>query len=371
MPREVRDFYEVLGVARDASEEEIKRAYRKLALKHHPDRNPGDKAAEEKFKEASAAYSVLCDAERRAQYDRFGAAAFDGSAGAGNFDFGGFEDIFSNIFGDFFGNGPRGARGGRGRARRGEDLRYNLDLTFEEAAFGCEKTIAVPRMVACEACRGSGSRGAAPKTCTACRGSGQVRFQQGFFSIAKACAQCSGQGTIVTDPCPKCRGQGANRRTQNLNVKIPAGVDTGSRLKLRGEGESPPGAGPGDLYVVIRVLEHPLFRRDDNDVVCDMPVSFPQAALGADIEVPTLDGKIRMRVPPGTQSGAVFRLKGKGVADVRGYGRGDQLVRVLVETPRKLTGRQRELLEEFARSSGEEVHPMSRGFLDKVKEMFG
>ncbi len=368
-----RDFYEVLGVSRDASDDDIKRAYRKQALKYHPDRNPGDKEAEETFKECSAAYQILSDPERRAQYDRFGAAAFEG--GAGGFDFGaGFEDIFSGIFGDFFGQ-ARGGGGGRGRsrARRGDDLRYNLDLSFEEAAFGCEKTITVPRMATCDACDGNGAKpGTKAKTCTGCRGSGQVRFQQGFFSIAKTCGQCGGQGSVIGDPCPKCQGQGAVRRTQNLSVKIPAGVDTGSRLKLRGEGEAGAAGGPsGDLYVVVRVKEHALFRREDSDVICDIPLSFPQAALGADIEVPTIEGKHKMRIPPGTQSGALFRLKGKGIADLRGYGRGDHVVRVVVETPRKLTKRQQELLEEFARSSGQEVHPMSRGFFDKVKEMFG
>jgi molecular chaperone DnaJ len=369
MAAQLRDFYEVLGVGRQASEEELKRAYRKMALKYHPDRNPGDKEAEERFKEASAAYQVLCDPERRAQYDRFGAAAFEGGGG---FDFSaGFEDIFSGIFSDFFG-GPRSARS-QSRARRGDDLRYNLDLTFEEAAFGSEKSISLPRMVACETCHGKGTKpGTSPKTCPACRGSGQVRFQQGFFSIAKVCGQCNGQGSMITDPCAKCGGVGALRRTQNLSVKIPAGVDTGSRLKLRGEGEAGGAGGPsGDLYVVIRVKEHPLFRREENDVVCDMPLSFPQAALGTDIEVPTLEGKMRMRIPPGTQSGAVFRLKGKGIPDLQGYGRGDHLVRIVIETPRKLTARQRELLEEFARMSGEEVHPLSKGFLEKVKEMFG
>jgi molecular chaperone DnaJ len=365
-----RDLYEVLGVPRDVSEEDLKRAYRKLALKYHPDRNPGDQEAEERFKEASAAYQVLSDSERRARYDRLGHAAFDG--GAGGFDFNaGFEDIFSGIFGEFFG-GPRAGRG-RSRTRRGEDLRFNLDLTFDEAAFGAEKTISVPRLSSCETCGGKGSKpGTSAKTCSACRGSGQVRFQQGFFSIAKTCGQCNGQGSTISDPCPKCRGEGATRRTQSLNVKIPAGVDTNSRLKLRGEGEAGIGGGPsGDLYVVIRVLEHPLFQREENDVLCDMPISFPQAALGTDLEVPTLDGKARLRIPPGTQSGTRFRMRGKGISDLRGYGRGDHIVRVVVETPRKLTGRQRELLEEFARSSGEEVHPLSRGFLEKVKEMFG
>src|ERR1700752_817619 len=257
MPPSRRDFYEVLGVERNADENELKRAYRKMALKYHPDRNPGDKEAEEAFKEASAAYQVLSDPDRRAQYDRYGPAAFDGNAGGG-FDFSaGFEDIFSGIFGEFFGGG----RGGRSanRARRGDDLRYNLDLTFEEAAFGIEKTISVPRMATCEACHGKGTRaGTSPKTCPDCRGSGQVRFQQGFFSIAKACGSRNGQGSIIADPCTKCGGRGATRRSQSLSVKIPAGVDTGSRLKLRGEGEAGGAGGPsGDLYVVIRVKEHP------------------------------------------------------------------------------------------------------------------
>lgn len=371
MPRFRRDFYEVLGVERAAGEDDIKRAYRKMALKYHPDRNPGDKEAEERFKEASAAYQVLSDPERRAQYDRFGPAAFDGGGAAG-FDFSaGFEDIFSGIFGEFFG-GPRGGRG-QSRARRGDDLRYNLDLSFEEAAFGVEKTISLPRMATCGTCHGKGARpGTSSKTCPDCRGSGQVRFQQGFFSIAKVCGSCNGQGSVITSPCPKCGGRGAVRGTQSLSVKIPAGVDTGSRLKLRGEGEAGAAGGPsGDLYVVIRVKEHPLFKRSENDVICEMPISFPQAALGTDIEVPTLEGKVRIRIPPGTQSGAVFRLKGKGIADLHDYGRGDHLVRVIIETPRKLTARQRELLEDFARMSGEEVHPLSKGFLEKVKEMFG
>ena len=362
-----RDFYEVLGVSRDATDEDIKRAYRKMALKYHPDRNPDDKAAEERFKECSAAYQILSDPDKRTQYDRFGAAAFEGLGGGG----GGFEDIFSGIFGDLFGQ-TRGARG-HSRARRGDDLRYNLDLGFEEAAFGAEKTITVPRLASCETCSGQGAKpGTKPKTCSGCRGSGQVRFQQGFFSIAKTCGQCGGQGSVIGDPCAPCQGQGVVRHTQNLSVKIPAGVDTGSRLKLRGEGEAGAGGGPsGDLYVVIRVREHGLFRREDSDVICDIPLSFPQAALGADIEVPTIEGKQKMRIPPGTQSGALFRLKGKGITDLRGYGRGDHVVHVVVETPRKLTKRQQELLEEFAKSSGQDVHPMSRGFLDKVKEMFG
>jgi molecular chaperone DnaJ len=369
MPAVKRDYYEVLGVERGAGADEIKKSYRKIALKCHPDRNPGDKAAEERFKEASEAYQVLGDAERRATYDRFGHAAFEQGGGFGGFDFssGGFEDIFGDIFGDFFG-GPR-----RSRSRRGEDLRYDLEIAFEEAVFGAEKTIRVPRLVSCAECKGSGSKNGTPReTCSACRGSGQLRYQQGLFSIAKTCGQCQGQGTVLRDPCRKCGGVGAVRSQHALSVRIPAGVDTGSRLKLRGEGEAGNNGGPaGDLYVVLHVRDHPLFTREGNDIICDVPIGFTQAALGTEIDVPTPHGKVKMKVPAGTQSGNAFRLKGKGVRDVRGYGQGDVLVRVVIETPKKLTARQRELLEEFARLSGEDVHPISKGFLDKVKEMFG
>ena len=365
-----RDYYEVLGVDRSASVEDIKKAYRKIALKSHPDRHPGDKHAEERFKEASEAYQVLSDPERRAQFDRFGHAAFE-QGGFGGFDFAaaGFEDIFGDIFGDFFG----GQRRGRSRTRRGEDLRYDLEISFEESVFGVEKTIRVPRLATCTECRGSGSKNGTPReTCTTCRGSGQLRYQQGLFSIAKTCGQCQGQGTVLRDPCRTCGGGGAVRKQQSLSVRVPAGVDTGSRLKLRNEGEAGMNGGPaGDLYVVLHVQEHPLFTRNGNDVVCDVPIGFTPAALGAEIDVPTPHGKVKMKVPAGTQSGNVFRLKGKGVPDVRGYGHGDTLARVVVETPKKLSARQRELLEEFARLSGEEVHPISKGFLDKVKEMFG
>ena len=365
-----RDYYEVLGVSRSSEPDEIKKAYRKIALKSHPDRNPGDKQAEERFKEASEAYQVLCDPERRAQYDRFGHAAFE-QGGFGGFDFSasGFEEVFGDIFGDFFG----GTRRGRSRTRRGEDLRYDLEVTFEEAVFGAEKTLRVPRLATCHDCDGSGSKDGAPReTCSACRGSGQLRYQQGLFSIAKTCGQCQGQGSVLRDPCRACGGSGAVRGQQTLSLRIPPGVDTGSRLKLRGEGESGFNGGPsGDLYVILHVREHALFTRDGNNVICDAPIGFTQAALGAEIDVPTPHGKMKLKIPAGTQSGNVFRIKGKGVPDVRGYGHGDALVRVMVETPKKLSPRQRELLEEFARLSGEEVHPLSKGFFDKVKEMFG
>ncbi|HXG51870.1 MAG TPA: molecular chaperone DnaJ [candidate division Zixibacteria bacterium] len=366
-----KDYYELLGLRRNASEEEIKKAYRKLALQYHPDRNPGDKQAEEKFKEISEAYQVLSDPQKRAQYDQFGHAAFgEGGPFAGGFDFtAGFEDIFGDIFGEFFGTG-----GGRRRGRvKGDDLRYNLTLSFEEAVTGTEKKIRIPRHGTCETCRGSGARpGTAPQTCPMCRGRGQVSFQQGFFSVSRTCSQCHGQGTVLTDPCPECRGAGRVRRMHTLSVKIPPGVDTGSRLKLRGEGEAAPGGGvPGDLYVVIQVEPHPIFVRDQLDIICEVPISFVQAALGAEIDVPTLDGKVKMKIPPGTQSGKVFRLKGKGVRDVQGYQQGDQLVRVIVETPTRLTPRQKELLREFAAAGGEESNPMSKGFIDKVKQLFG
>src|SRR5229473_8469896 len=369
-----RDYYEVLAVDRGAGEEDLKKSYRRLAVQFHPDRNPGDKQAEERFKELNESYQVLSDAERRAQYDRYGHAAFQGQQGNGfGFEFTqGFEEVFSDIFGDFFGTG-RGRS--RSRSRRGDDLRYDLEIEFEEAARGTDKVVKFERLATCETCKGTRARGGVEgaRTCPNCRGTGQVRTQQGFFSISTTCSQCRGEGMIIADPCPKCQGQGRVRKPVSLSVKIPPGVDNGSRLKLRAEGEAGFGGGPnGDLYVVVHVREHALFVRQDNDVVIEVPVSFPKATLGAEIEVPTLEGKLKLKIPAATQSGKVFRLKGKGFVDLHGYGRGDQLVRIVVETPRRLTPRQRELLEEFARASGEDVnHPMSKGFVDKLKEMFG
>ncbi len=379
MPAQVtHDFYEELGLTRGASDDELKKAYRRLAVKFHPDRNPGNKEAEERFKEINEAYQVLSDPEKRAQYDRFGHAAFQGAGGGpgggfGGFDFSqGFEEVFSDIFGDFFGTG-RGRS--RSRTRRGDDLRYDIEVEFEEAAKGTEKVIKFQRLTQCETCNGTRAKGgsASVKTCPNCRGTGQVRTQQGFFSIATTCAQCRGEGSIITDPCPKCQGQGRVRRQESLSVRIPAGVDNGSRLKLRGEGEAGYAGGPpGDLYVVIHVREHSLFARQDNNIIIEVPVSFPQAALGAELEVPTLEGKVKVTIPAGTQSGRILRLKGKGIIDLHGYGRGDELVKIVVETPKRLSARQRELLQEFAQLSGEDVsHPLSKGFVDKLKEMFG
>jgi molecular chaperone DnaJ len=365
-----KDYYELLGVNRNASDDDLKKAYRKLALQFHPDRNPDDKHAEERFKEISEAYSVLSDGQKRAQYDQFGHAAFgdNGPFAGGGFDFsGGFEDVFGDIFGEFFGGGGRR----RGHSR-GEDLRYNLSLKFEEAVSGTEKKIKIPRHGPCETCRGNGAKpGTTPQTCPTCRGRGQVAFQQGFFSVSRTCNQCQGQGTIIKEPCSTCGGAGRLRAMHTLSVKIPAGVDTGSRLKLRGEGETGPvGGSPGDLYVVIQVESHPIFVRENLDILCDVPISFVQAALGSEIDVPTLDGKVKMKIPSGTQSGKVFRMKGRGVKDVQGFQQGDQHVRVTVETPTHLTSKQKELLREFAAIGGEDVNPLSKGFFDKMKQLF-
>jgi molecular chaperone DnaJ len=366
---EKRDYYEVLGVSREASEQELKSAYRKLAHQFHPDKNPGDRAAEEKFKEASEAYEVLSDTEKRARYDRFGhgggANPFEGFGGAAGASI---NDIFGDIFGEMFGG--RRQRGGR---PRGADLRYHLEVSFEEAAFGTTSRIEIPRPRRCETCQGSGAKpGTQPQTCRTCGGVGEIRLTQGFFSVARTCHVCNGAGRVIVDKCGDCGGLGMRREEATVEVKVPAGVDTGTRLKLTGEGEpSPqPGAQPGDLYVVIQVSEHPIFTREETEVICEMPISFAQAALGAAIDVPTLDGPVSMKIPAGTQSGKVFRMRGKGIPQLGSSGRGDQHVRVLVETPTHLTKEQKELLERFAALSGEKTHPASRSFWEKASELF-
>jgi molecular chaperone DnaJ len=368
---EKRDYYEVLEVHKNASETEIKKAFRKLAIQHHPDKNQGDKAAEEKFKEITEAYEILSDDQKRAQYDQFGHAAFGPGGYSGGFSggFGGapFGDIFGDIFSDIFG-APRRQKG---RGRRGDDMQLALEVSFEEAAFGVDKEVHIPYRKRCGECGGSGCKGGTePKNCPTCQGSGQVRFQQGFFSISRPCSQCNGEGRIIENPCAACRGEGTVRDTKTLSVKVPAGVETGTRLKLTGEGgQGTKGGGNGDLYILLSVRDHPFFVREENDVVCEVPVSFPQAALGCDIEVPTLEGNVSLKIPEGTQSGKVFRLKGKGIPQLGGYGRGDQLVVVKVETPSNLNARQRELLEEFAAISGEEAHPLKKGFFQKMMDI--
>ncbi len=368
-----RDYYEVLGVERTASEQVLKSAYRKLAHKFHPDKNPGDKAAEESFKEVGEAYEVLSNPEKRAQYDRFGHMSDRMPPGADPFGGGGnINDIFGDLFGEMFGGGGR-RRGARGGRRRGADLRYNLELSFEEAAFGFEAKIRIPRHKRCEGCSGTGGKkGAGPKTCGTCGGAGEVRFTQGFFSVARPCPQCAGQGQIISDPCTDCRGSGKTEFDASVRVPVPAGVDTGIRLKLDGEGEvGEQGGPPGDLYVVISVREHPLFQRQDADVICEMPLSFTQAALGGKIEVPTLEGRVELTIPPGTQPGRVFRMRGKGIAHLNGHGRGDQLVAVTVEVPTELTKKQKELLQQLAETMGDAQTPKTQTFFDKVRELFG
>lgn len=362
----VKDYYEILGVSRDASETDIKKAFRQLALKYHPDRNPDDKASEEKFKEINEAYSCLIDPQKRANYDRFGSAEGLG-AGYGPFSSGtGFGDIFEDIFGDFF-----GAFGGQRRARptKGNDLRYDLTITLVESVFGTEKTISFPTLEDCPDCKGSGSEpGKSPVVCPGCKGTGQVRFQQGFFSVSKTCGKCYGKGKIITDPCKSCKGQGKVQVEKSVNVKIPAGVDRGSRLKMYGEGEPGIHGGPkGDLYIVLDVEEHPFFKRDGTEILCEVPISFPQAALGAEIDVPTLDGSALLKIPSGTPSGSIFHIRGKGAPRVGSHHRGNQAVKVYVEVPKKLNARQRELLEEFAAINGDEV---SKTFKEKLKDLF-
>lgn len=366
------DYYEILGVARGVDEAELKKAYRKLAMQHHPDRNPDDAAAEGKFKQVSEAYAVLSDPEKRAAYDRFGHAGLGAGAAPDFGDLGNFTDLFENLFGDLFGGGARGGRR-RGRAQRGADLRYNLELDLAHVVSGLESTITIPKMRPCRTCDGSGARpGTQPERCSRCRGTGQVVFQQGFFRISRPCDECGGEGERVRERCTECRGQGRAESAQTITVRVPPGVDDGSRLRLTGEGEAGIAGGPpGDLYVVISVKEHPLFVRDGIDLHCDVPVPFAQAALGAEIEVPTLEGRVTMRIAEGTQTGTALRLRGKGVPSLRSPARGDQLVRIFVEVPTKLTDRQRQILQQFAEESSTEVSPAAKSFMEKLRDLFG
>jgi molecular chaperone DnaJ len=377
-----RDYYEVLSVERSATEQEIKSAYRKLALQFHPDRNPGDKSAEDKFKEAAEAYSVLADTDKRHLYDRFGHAGLGGAA-TGGFDpnvFTGFEDILGGLgdvfgLGDIFGGGRR-----RGGPQRGADLRYDLEISFEESAKGTETAIQIPRNETCETCSGNGAApGSAPVACPQCHGRGQIRHQQGFFTVARTCGQCRGTGRIIARPCATCRGAGRIQKERKLTVRIPAGIATGQRLRLSGEGEGGAAGGPaGDLYVVIHVQEHAFFQRDGNDLHCEVPVNFPTLALGGEIRIPTLEGNEQLTMPSGTDTGHQFKLKGRGMPDVSGRGRGDLLVTVKVSTPRKLTREQKKLLEQFADSlPKDEFAPTpvedqnERGIFGRVKDIFG
>ncbi|MCG9760123.1 MULTISPECIES: molecular chaperone DnaJ [Pseudoalteromonas] len=369
------DYYEVLGVARDASERDIKKAYKRLAMKYHPDRTAGNAELEAKFKEVKEAYEILTDSQKRQMYDQYGHAAFEQGGGAGHGGFGGagdFGDIFGDVFGDIFGGG-----GGRRQSRqqRGADLRYNLELSLEEAVRGKEVDIQVPTWVSCKPCDGSGAKaGSKPKTCTTCHGAGQVQMRQGFFAVQQTCPTCQGTGQIISDPCNSCHGQGRVEKTKTLNVKIPAGVDTGDRVRLSGEGEAGAhGAPAGDLYVQVSVKEHPIFVRDGNNLYCEVPISFTTAALGGEIEVPTLDGRAKLKIPSESQTGKMFRMRGKGVKSVRSGAVGDLICKVVLETPVNLNERQKVLLQEFEESMGEnngKNRPKAQGFFDGVKKFF-
>jgi len=368
-----KDYYEVLGVARNASEAELKKAYRRLAMKYHPDRNPDDAEAEANFKEAKEAYEVLTDAQKRAAYDQFGHAGVDPSMGGGGGarGAGGFGDIFEDVFGDIFGGG----RSSRTRAQRGADLRYDLSITLEEAVQGKTVKIQIPTQVACKTCDGSGAKkGSTPETCTTCAGQGQVRIQQGFFSVQQTCPRCHGSGKMISDPCSSCHGHGRVQESKTLSVKIPAGVDTGDRIRLGGEGEAGENSGPaGDLYVQVHIKEHPLFTRDASNLYCEMPVSFVTTALGGEIDVPTLDGRVKLKIPSETQTGKVFRLRGKGVRSVHDSHIGDLFCKVVVETPVKLSAEQKEILRSFDESvqGGNHKHsPKAHSWLDGVKSFF-
>ncbi len=369
-----KDYYEVLGINRDAEQEDIKKAYRKLTRKYHPDKNPDDPQSAEKFKELTEAYKVLSDPHKRAQYDRYGHAGMEG-ADFGDFgdfsqDFSGFEDIFDMFF------GGRRSRTSR-RARRGVDLQYQMNLKFEEAAFGGEKEINIPRVENCPDCGGSGAQaGSHPETCPQCGGRGEVSYRHqtafGSFVQARTCERCRGEGQIITDPCKTCNGQGQVRRQRTLKVNIPPGVDTGHKLRMAGEGEAGPNNGPpGDLYIVIEVEPHSIFKRDGSNLYCEVPISIVQAIMGDEIKVPTLEGKVSLKIPPGTQPGRKFRLKNKGLQNIQGYGRGDLYVQARVVIPENINRKQKDLLEEFAQISGDEINPEQKGFLKKVRDAFG
>jgi molecular chaperone DnaJ len=371
-----RDYYEILEVSRTASDQEIKSSYRKLALKYHPDRNPGDKKAEDAFKQAAEAYAILSDSDKRARYDRFGHAGVGGAPGFDPSQFTGFEDIFSGL-GDIFGFGGGGRRAG---PQRGADLRYDLEIKFEQSAKGAETSIQIPRHEACDTCHGKGAApGTSPTTCPQCRGAGQLRYQQGFFTVARTCGQCRGAGKVIAKPCPTCRGEGAVEKMRKLTVKIPAGIATGQRLRLTGEGEAGAlGGPPGDLYVVIFVREHEFFQRDGNDLLCTVPLAFTTLALGGEIKVPGLDGDELLKIPEGTQTGTTFKLRGKGMPDVSGRGHGDLLISVQSVTPKKLTKEQKKLIEQLAATLPEQkIRPSTRddeddrGIFGKVKDIFG
>lgn len=376
-----RDYYEVLGVSRSANDQQLKSAYRKLALQHHPDRNPGDRQAEERFKEAAEAYAVLADADKRRRYDQLGHAGVDGASGAQGFDpttFADFGDILGNL-GDLFGFGGFGQGHRGGGPARGADLRYDLQIEFDAAADGAETILQIPRLEACARCNGSGSAGGAPAACPRCRGRGQVRYQQGFLTVARTCGQCGGRGQVITDPCAACGGQGRVERKRKLSVKIPAGVATGQRLRLQGEGEHGSAGGPpGDLFVIVHVADHPFFRRDEDDLWCDVPVTYPTLVLGGKISVPTLQGEDTLVVPKGTQPDTRFRVRGKGMPHVSGRGRGDLYVQVKVDVPNELSKRQQTLIEELdttmqekSRGPSTQSDRQERPFFDRVRDMFG
>lgn len=368
------DFYEVLEVSRDASEQELKTSYRRLAMQYHPDRNPNNPEAEEKFKACSEAYTVLSDPEKRAAYDRYGHAAFSGGGAAGNpFAGAGFQGDLGDIFGDIFGEMFAGGGGRRGsRVQRGRDMRYDLTIEFEEAVFGVEKEISIRRLEACDDCKGSGSaNGKPPATCNQCGGRGQMRFQQGFFSVAKTCPACNGTGTRITDPCPGCRGEGLQPKKHTILVKVPAGVEQDTRIRYQGEGEAGRFGGPaGDLYVILGVKPHKFFERDGDDLHCVMPISFPQAALGTELQIETLEGPATLKIPEGTQSGKTFKLRAKGVPHLNERGKGDLIVEIRVATPQKLSKQQKELLGQLAETMQVDNIPHSRGILDKMKDIF-